>query len=195
MVALRYTGPIRPGMVFAGPKALRRLRVLGWHPDGDLLVEDLTAPMMSDRGPTRCPELNLRVVFDLALEQPDEPFGRNLVPADTAERNRTVGWEGAYSFNAPIAASYGGPAVTVAAVRLGEHAHIDVDTGLACTPSPKDMPEHAVVRGRGHAGHLVMEWGDWLVLRDALALHPGIHIAEVENPTQGQLDFHTGGRA
>lgn len=109
---------------------------------------------------------------------------RNRVDAETAERNRT-GKPGGYTFHAPVDVSAGEHAFTFACVRLGDHAHIDVATGSVAD-------NNGITRvNTGAAGHLIMQWDDWLLLRAVLELSPRMHIAEVENPTPGQLGFHT----
>lgn len=47
---------------------IRRLRVLAAHPDGGWIVVDMPSKMarrMSSWQMVRCPELNLKIVFDL----------------------------------------------------------------------------------------------------------------------------------
>lgn len=122
------------------------------------------------------------------------PDDGNLVDEETAELNRRPDRKGAYTFHSPPAVGYAGPGFTVAAIRLGDHAHVDIDTGRCTGSSLKGAPDATVVAGRGHAGHLVMQWADWLALRAILAVNPGVHVAEVENPTGAQAGFHAGGR-
>lgn len=118
---------------------------------------------------------------------------RNLVDAETAERNRTEG-HGGYTFNAPVASDYEGVVFTVACVRLGDHAHVDVESGRA-VPRLGDIL-HPNARQphyrRGRAGRLVLRWHEWEVLRELLALSGCVHIAEVERPTDSQIAFHAG---
>lgn len=114
------------------------------------------------------------------------PETRNLVSPEQAEANRER--EGTYTFHAPIAREYEGVAVTVAAIRLGDHAHLDVESGRA-TAGP-----HARVQARptrGHAGRLVLRWEEWLELRAALDASPFVHVCEVEAPTLGQVIRYT----
>lgn len=68
----RYEGPLELGMVLTAPDnegvlGLRRVRLVAKHIDGDWIIEDLPARMWRrfgpDRGPKRCPEINLRIVF------------------------------------------------------------------------------------------------------------------------------------
>lgn len=112
---------------------------------------------------------------------------RNVVTDEEAERNRTVR-EGGYTFHAPVEPGTFGPVIVFACVRLGDHAHIDIDTSVA-VPTP--FSDHNPELRRGSAGHLIMAWPDWILFRSILANSPIVHIAEVENPTRGQIGFHT----
>jgi hypothetical protein len=104
---------------------------------------------------------------------------RNIVPDETAERNRANGLSG-YTFNALVPVDYAGPALTFEAVRIGDHAHVHVSSGRAVPhPWPKDRIT------RGFAGKLVLAWPDWLLLREILDTDPRARIAEVEYPSPG----------
>lgn len=46
----------------------------------------------------------------------------------------------------------------------------------------------------GHAGRLILRWNEWLVMRKALDADPRYRIAEVENPTNGQIKHHLSDR-
>jgi hypothetical protein len=112
---------------------------------------------------------------------------RNVVDPATAEDNRT-GRPGGYTFNAFIPSKYAGIGFTVACVRLGDHAHLDIFSGRHVTRFHGSDPAFG-----GRAGRLVLRWPVWIKLRDeVLEPHPFIRIAEVENPTQGQLERHAG---
>jgi hypothetical protein len=112
---------------------------------------------------------------------------RNLVEPETAERNRSDP-PGGYTFNAYIPSEYAGIGFTVACVRLGDHAHLDIFSGRHVTRFHGSDPAFG-----GRAGRLVLRWHEWIKLRDeVLEPHPFIRIAEVENPTQSQLEHHAG---
>jgi hypothetical protein len=69
-VVRKFEEEVYPGMVLTAPDndgvlGFRRVRVLAEHPDGGWLIEDLPSRMRHrPRGVTRCPELNLRIVFE-----------------------------------------------------------------------------------------------------------------------------------
>lgn len=111
---------------------------------------------------------------------------RNLIDDETAERNRTEGL-GSYTFNAPLARDFEGVALTVACVRIGDHAHLDIESGRAVYQPDRISPRIA----RGRAGRLILRWEEWLLLRETLAATDYVHVAEVERPTFGQISFHT----
>ena len=116
-------------------------------------------------------------------------MSRNIVAAETAEENRT-GRQGGYTFHAPVDPEYEGVMFTVATVRLGDHAHVEIHSGR---PVPESGNLNA--RGpRGLAGRLILRWHEWEKLRPVLDDAAFIHIAEVENPTVGQLRHHVGSR-
>ena len=114
---------------------------------------------------------------------------RNIVPADTAERNRT-GRPGGYTFHAVIPPlRVGNHGLTFATVRIGDHAHVEVGSGRIKRRGP-DLGEtwELVEPSYGAAGRLVLRWPEWLVLRDALDVgSPDVRVIEVENPTLGQI--------
>jgi hypothetical protein len=115
---------------------------------------------------------------------------RNRVAPETAARNREQG-EGAYTFHAPISDDYEGIAFTVAALRIGDHAHLDVDSGRAVNSGQPLAPRVT----RGHAGRLILRWHEWEVFREILDAAECVHIAEVERPTLGQIRHHAGSAA
>lgn len=120
---------------------------------------------------------------------------RNVVDAETAELNRGRSDEyrfGGYTFNAVIPGHYDGDALTVACVRLGDHAHIDVESGCTISSPPTSSYFTRKVT-RGFAGHLILRWREWLLLRAALDAVPYVHVVEVESPNAGQLDYHATG--
>ncbi len=118
---------------------------------------------------------------------------RNLVAEETADLNRRgagLREDGGFTFNAPLAADYTGPAFTVAAVRLGDHAHVVVESGQAVA-----SPEGRFGRIRvqpylrvAKAGKLILRWHEWIILRDFLASDERFHVVEVERPTQGMIE-------
>lgn len=110
---------------------------------------------------------------------------RNRIAPDVAERNRTEG-EGGYTYNAFIPAGTTGVGFTVAALRVGDHAHLDIDSGPIAERKPGEWPEV----NRGGAGHLTLRWHEWLVLREILAASDRVRIAEVERPTVDQMEVH-----
>lgn len=105
---------------------------------------------------------------------------------------RGEGAPGALTFNAEPPEDYAGKLLILAAIRLGDHAHIDVYTGRMVPRKPGQSME-ACVR-RGHAGELVMQWHFWEWVRDALATetNPAVFIREVEFPTVAQLEANVG---
>lgn len=115
---------------------------------------------------------------------------RNLIEPETAEYNRAQ--PGGWTFNAEVPASYDGLLFVVAALRLGDHAHLDVHTGrqVAVPPGAWRPTRHL-----SRAGRLILRWHEWLVLRSLLDT-PDVPIVlrEVENPTKGNLEHHVGDR-
>lgn len=114
---------------------------------------------------------------------------RNIVEPEDAERNRA---EGGYTFHAPLDCPAGSPALTVAAVRVGDHAHVHVESGTARTRRPRENEFMAATRG--FAGKLVLRWPEWLIFRDLLAADGRCHVVEVERPTPGQAERYMGDR-
>jgi len=113
---------------------------------------------------------------------------RNLIKPETAEHNRER--PGAWTFNAEIADDYDGLCFVVAALRLGEHAHLDCYSGHQVAKVEGALRP---TRHLGKAGKLILRWDEWLLLRDILdGPHP-VLVREVENPSQGNLDIHVGG--
>lgn len=115
---------------------------------------------------------------------------RNLVAPETADRNRE-GRAGGYTFHSPVSDGYEGIVYTVACLRLGDHAHLDIDTGRAI-PQARAYGRVGPLATRGKAGRLIVRWEEWLLLRRLLDSSTFVHIAEVENPTIGQLKHHAG---
>lgn len=113
-------------------------------------------------------------------------MSRNVVAPETAERNASQPG-GGYTFNALIPPEYAGVCFTVAALRLGDHAHLDIESGRAIPqPGYEGRPHYNC----GRAGRLILRWHEWEVLRALLDQHENVHIAEVQQPTKGQLDHH-----
>jgi len=112
---------------------------------------------------------------------------RNLIAPDIAEHNRAEG-EGGYTFNAFPPDGYEGVVFTVAALRLGDHAHLEISTGRQIV-QPNDRPRDH----RSTAGHLILRWPEWELLRALLDTVPWTRVAEVERPTHGQLECHVPG--
>jgi hypothetical protein len=109
---------------------------------------------------------------------------RNLITDEIAERNRIEG-EGGYTFNAYPPIGYEGALFTFAALRLGDHAHVEVETGWQIVQL--DGQAHG---SRSLAGHLILRWSEWSMLRDLLDSVPWARIAEVERPTVSQFRRH-----
>lgn len=116
---------------------------------------------------------------------------RNIVDPENAENNRTDG-AGGYAFNAPILRGYEGHAIVFACVRLGDHAHIHVESGRAIVGGRETLD--AQVR-MGWAGKLTLRWPEWLLLCEIFDGDPRVWIAEVERPTKGMLDRYTADHA
>lgn len=112
---------------------------------------------------------------------------RNVVAPETAQRNREEG--NGYTFHALIPDDFEGIAFSIAALRIGDHAHLDIDSGRAVNSG---KPQQGPRVTRGHAGRLILRWHEWEVLREILDSADCVHIAEVERPTQGQIKRHTG---
>lgn len=113
-------------------------------------------------------------------------MSRSLVTPGTADHNRRRDPggppPGGCTFNAFPPEGYEGPILTFAAVRLGDHAHIEVRSGRWHINGPESA------RGiTGQAGKLVLRWHEWAHLRDALDAGSVYRIAEVENPNAEQL--------
>lgn len=110
---------------------------------------------------------------------------RNLVPPETAQHNREHEG-GGYTFNAFPPDDYEGILFVVVALRLGDHAHLEISSGWH-TPQPHSR---APSLHYGKAGHLILRWPEWLALREIFDADDRFRIAEVERPTKGQLEFH-----
>lgn len=116
------------------------------------------------------------------------PESRNLIEDYIAEQNRDPTNErlGGYTFNAFPPDDYEGIIFIVAALRLGDHAHLEWSSGRQ-VPVPNGR-QPALNYGR--AGRIILAWDDWLALRPTLDADERFRIAEVERPSQGQLDRH-----
>lgn len=108
---------------------------------------------------------------------------RNLVEPEIAEYNRT-GRPGGYTFNAMTPDDYEGDVLVFGCVRIGDHAHIEVESGRSI-PNPHRTPASLAspILHRGVAGKLILRWHEWELLRGILDTDPRVRIAEVENPT------------
>lgn len=109
---------------------------------------------------------------------------RNEISDAQAEANRER--YGALTFNAFPPDNYCGVILVFAAVRLGDHAHVEVQSGRwVPVPGEGRFRARAAV---GLAGRFVLRWHEWLRLRDDLDRGTVYRIAEVEKPTDAQLD-------
>lgn len=106
---------------------------------------------------------------------------RNVITDHAAEINRTV--YGGLTFNAYPPEDYNGIILIFAAVRLGDHAHVEVQSGRWLSESLSGGTANV-----GLAGRLVLRWHEWIALRDELDRATTHRIAEVEKPTSKQLD-------
>lgn len=93
--------------------------------------------------------------------------------------------EGAYTYNLFPPDDYEGRIVVFAVCGLGDHAHIQVSTGRQLIGGDGEPYQN-----HGVAGNLVMAWGDWVALRDALEGFDFSRIAEVRRASRGQLAHH-----
>lgn len=114
---------------------------------------------------------------------------RNVVDEETAQHNRTSPHRDGYTFNAFPPVDYEGTAFTFAVLRIGDHAHIKVGSGRHVPPHPGQGRNWGQVHD-GHAGRMILRWNEWLVMRETLDADPRYRIAEVENPSDGQIKFH-----
>jgi hypothetical protein len=106
---------------------------------------------------------------------------RNVVSDEQAEINR---YRGGYTFNAFPPDDYEGLVWVYGALRIGDHAHLVVHTGRQHIQR-NDEPRISY----GGAGHLIVKWPEWLLMRDALDAVPFVRIAEVERPTVEQIEY------
>lgn len=104
---------------------------------------------------------------------------RNEVSEAAAESARE--FPGGWTFNAFPPPGYNGRMFVVAAVRLGDHAHVEVRSGRWVSGPSGGTPNV------GLAGRLVLRWDEWLDLREVLEELTPWRIAEVENPRPEQL--------
>lgn len=111
---------------------------------------------------------------------------RNEVTPETAEQNRRGG---GYTFNAFPPDSYEGTILTFAVLRIGDHAHVEVESGHWRSGGPS-RPSHST----GGAGKLILRWREWEHLRAVLDAGSPYRIAEVESPTSAQIVRYTAER-
>lgn len=111
---------------------------------------------------------------------------RNEVAPEQAAINRTTPG-GRYTFNAFTPEDYAGVAFVFAVIRLGDHAHVEVESGRAIPQPERGSPRYST----GVAGRLCLRWHEWEKLRAILDAHPEFRIAEVEQPTDGQVERYT----
>ena len=115
---------------------------------------------------------------------------RNLITVEVAERNRS-GLPGGYTFNAYPPSGFDGRVLVFACVRLGDHAHVEVYSGRSI-PSASDYEgDHC---WKGYAGHLVLRWPEWLLLREMSMMVAFTRVAEIENPTTEQVEWYVKGQ-
>lgn len=107
--------------------------------------------------------------------------GKNVVEPEVAELNRRGEGLGRYTYNAFPPEDYSGVLLVFAAIRLGDHAHIEVESGRQ-TPQPHSI--HPATN-TGRAGKLILRWHEWEKLREILDAAECTRIAEVERPTPG----------
>jgi hypothetical protein len=104
-----------------------------------------------------------------------------VVSDEQAELNRT---SGGYTFNAFPPDGYEGLVWVYGVLRIGDHAHLFVHTGR----------QHVQGDGTprlsyGGAGHLIVKWPEWLLMRTELDAIPFVRIAEMERPTVDQIEY------
>lgn len=107
---------------------------------------------------------------------------RNLVAPETAEANRVR--SGGLTFNAFPPKGYAGLMMVFAAIRLGDHAHLEIQSGRWSDAGPSGTGSPHV----GLAGRIVLRWHEWVAWRDLMDLTTPYRIAEVEMPTDAMLD-------
>jgi hypothetical protein len=110
---------------------------------------------------------------------------RNLVSAEQAESNRE---RGGLTFNAMPPDDYDGMMMVFAAVRLGDHAHVEIQSGRWLGTGPSHRGTNEGSANVGLAGRIVLRWHEWTAWRDLMDTTTPYRIAEVEKPTQGMLD-------
>lgn len=116
-------------------------------------------------------------------------MSRNLITPETIKANEN-GKQGGYTYHCLVDPSYTGIVITMACLRLGDHAHVAVYTGSQ-TAAHDWKPWEASSQHRSKAGNLIMRWPEWVLLRNTLdETAPYCRIAEVENPTAEQLIYH-----
>ena len=118
---------------------------------------------------------------DSNLRHSESAQSRNLVSEEQVAVNREC--YGGLTFNAFPPEGYNGIVLVFAAVRLGDHAHVEVQSGRWV--ETHRAPGNALV---GLAGRMVLRWHEWIRFRDDLDANTVYRIAEVEKPTDKQLD-------
>lgn len=177
-----------------GDNLVRRLTTDWRQVDAEPAVRQAPNPLNSARA----------VAHRRALQEARRT-GQNLRPSsgdrvDSEPRERpsrnevTDAWfkgTGGRTFCAPPPLDYEGRVVCLEAIRVADHAHIEVSTGRQHANGPGRDPTYH----KGVAGRLVFAWGDWVHLRDALDAIPWVWLAEVEEPTPAQVDRYAGPNA
>lgn len=110
---------------------------------------------------------------------------RNLVSAETAEQNRE---RGGLTFNAFPPDGYVGLMMIFAAVRLGDHAHVEIQSGRWSDFKDLQRSSNTGNCSCGLAGRIVIRWHEWVAWRDLMDATTPYRLAEVERPTQAMLD-------
>lgn len=111
--------------------------------------------------------------------------GRNLVAPDTAQQNRKTG---GLTFNAMPPDDYDGLMMIFAAVRLGDHAHVEVRSGRWLGTGPSRRGGSLGSAMTGLAGRIVLRWHEWVAWRDIMDATTPYRIVDVERPTRAMLD-------
>jgi hypothetical protein len=110
---------------------------------------------------------------------------RNLITPEVAKRARVYG---GYTFNAMPPKDYDGPMMVFAAVRLGDHAHVEIESGRWLGPSVSHRGQESGAACVGLAGRIVLRWHEWVAWRDNMDTTTPYRIADVERPTAAVLD-------
>ena len=128
---------------------------------------------------------SLRKLADRVEQMYREQHARNLVSAHQAEINREIG---GLTFNAMPPDDYDGLMMVFAAVRLGDHAHVEVQSGRWLGTGPSHVGKNEGTALVGLAGRIILRWHEWTAWRDLMEATTPYRIAEVEKPTKGQLE-------